>query len=64
MIDYLHNGKPVEIMAERFHYMYGYYAQVQQTKPCGGMYGVKERPEGFKQYELVKFSELVEAENP
>ena len=63
MIDYLHKGRPVEIMAERFHYMYGYYAQIQQTKPCGCMYRIKERPIGFKQYELVKFSELTEVDH-
>ncbi len=63
MIDYLHNGKPVMIMMERIDHKHGKYAHIQQTKPCGGMYGIRERPEGFKQYELVKFSELTEVDH-
>lgn len=51
------------IMMERIDPVHGKYAHIQQTKPCGAIYGVKERPKGFKQYELVKFSELTEVDH-
>ena len=61
--DYLHNGRPVMITMVRIDPVHGKYAHIQQTKPCGGVYGVRERPKGFRQHELVEFSELTEVEN-
>lgn len=63
-MDYaMHGESLVMVMRERICPIHGKYAHIQQTKPCGGVYGVKERPEGFIQYELVKFSELTEVDH-
>lgn len=54
----MHGESLVMVMIERIDPIHGKYAHVQKVKPCGGLYGVRERPKKFNQYELVKFSEL------
>ncbi len=58
-MDYaMHGNSLVMVMLERICPIHGKYAHVQKVKPCGGLYGVRERKANFQQYELVKFSEL------
>lgn len=66
MIDYLYKGKPVVALRaeiEGVKCVGDIIIHIQPLKPCGCMYGVKERPEGFEKYKKVKFSELTEVDH-